>query len=49
MHALVTAHIAGMPVEEWVPSVAVSGGCVVMALRLAAQRLRTRRAGRSRS
>jgi hypothetical protein len=49
MHALVIAHIAGIPVEEWVPSVAASGGCVVLGLRLAVQRLRDHRTGRSRS
>ena len=49
MQALVTAHIAGIPVEEWIPSAAASGGCVVLGLRLAVQRLRDHRAGRSRS
>jgi hypothetical protein len=49
MNALITAHIAGIPVEEWIPSAAATGGCVVMALRLAAQRFRDHRNERSRS
>lgn len=39
---MITAHIAGVPVEEWVVPVAASGGGVVVALRLTLRRLRRR-------
>lgn len=39
---MITAHIAGVPVEEWVVPVAASGGSVVVALRLTLRRLRRR-------
>lgn len=40
---MITAHIAGIPVEEWMLPLAASGGGVVMALRVSIRRSRVRR------
>jgi hypothetical protein len=36
------AHIAGVPVEEWITPVVTTGGAVVLALRTALQRFHRR-------